>query len=62
MYRVKKVLNHNSVIAVNSEDNREYLIMGKGAGFGKKVSERVEKRPEDMVYSLQEVTDRGDAR
>ena len=62
MYRVKKVLNHNSVIAVKSEDNREYLIMGKGAGFGKKVSERVEKRPEDMVYSLQEVTDRGDAR
>lgn len=62
MYRVKKVLNHNSVIAVKVADNQEYLIMGKGAGFGKKVSERIAKRTEDMVYSLQEVTERGDAR
>lgn len=62
MFRVKKVLNHNSVIAVKTEDNKEYLIMGKGAGFGKKVSERIEKRAEDTIYSLQELTERGEAR
>lgn len=62
MYRVKKVLNHNSVIAVNTEDKKEYLIMGKGVGFGKKISERVEKRAEDTIYSLRELTDRGEAR
>lgn len=62
MYRVKKVLNHNSVIAVNTEDKKEYLIMGKGVGFGKKISERVEKRTEDTIYSLRELTDRGEAR
>ncbi|MDO4325474.1 MAG: PRD domain-containing protein [bacterium] len=62
MYRVKKVLNHNAVIAVQLEDNCEYMIMGKGAGFGKKVAERVEARPEDTVYSLQKNTERGDAR
>lgn len=62
MYRVKKVLNHNAVIALKMEDNREYLILGKGIGFGKKVSERVEKRVEDTVYSLQELTERGEAR
>lgn len=62
MYRVRKVLNHNSVIAVKTGDNKEYLIMGKGVGFGKKVSERIEKRTEDTVYSLQELTERGEAK
>ena len=62
MYRVSKVLNHNSVIAVKAGENKEYLIMGKGVGFGKKVTERIEKRVEDMVYSLQELTDRGEAK
>lgn len=62
MYRVKKVLNHNSVIAVSKSDNKEYLILGKGIGFGKKVSEQVEKRLEDTVYSLQEFTERGEAK
>lgn len=61
MYRIKKVLNHNSVIAIWT-DNKEYLIMGKGVGFGKKVSERMEKRAEDTVYSLQELTERGEAK
>ena len=56
------MLNHNSVIAVKTEDKKEYLILGKGVGFGKKVSERVEKRAEDTVYSLRELTERGDAR
>ena len=36
--------------------------MGKGVGFGKKVTERIEKRVEDTVYSLQELTERGEAR
>ena len=37
MYRVKKVLNHNAVIGIHFETNKEYLIMGKGIGFGRKV-------------------------
>lgn len=61
MYRVKKVLNHNAVITVYSENNKEYLILGKGIGFGRKVSERIEVRAGDTVYFLQESTDRGDA-
>ncbi len=39
MFRVKKALNHNTVIAIGMEDNQEYLLLGKGIGFGKKVSE-----------------------
>lgn len=62
MYRIKKVLNHNAVIVIQTEENREYLILGKGVGFGKKVSEYVDAGSKDMVYSLQELTERGDAR
>ncbi len=62
MYRVKKVLNHNSVWAIRKEDNKEYLIIGKGVGFGKKVSEYLEVGDDDTVYSLQELTERGNAR
>lgn len=36
MYRIEKVLNHNAVIGADAGDGQEYLIMGKGAGFGKK--------------------------
>lgn len=62
MYRIKKVLNHNTIIGIHSDSNQEYLIMGKGIGFGKKISERIESREGDTVYSLQESTERGDAR
>lgn len=61
MYRVKKVLNHNAVLLIETEEKREYLAMGKGLGFGRKVSEYVEIGPEDTLYSLQEMTERGNA-
>ena len=61
MFRVKKVLNHNTLIGIGMEDNREYLLIGKGIGFGKKVSERIEAPEEWTVYSLCEQTQRGSA-
>ena len=36
------------------------LILGKGIGF-KKVTEYVEPRAEDTVYSMKECTERGEA-
>lgn len=62
MYRVKKVLNNNTVIGIHVDNNQEYLIMGKGIGFGKKISERFSCRADDTVYSLQASTERGDFR
>ena len=41
MYRITRILNHNSVLAINPE-NQECLILGKGAGFGKLTGLRVE--------------------
>lgn len=62
MYRISKVLNHNTIIGVHTDDNQEYLVMGKGIGFGKKVAERIKVRPIDKIYSLQESTERGNAK
>ena len=52
MYRVEKVLNHNVILAIYENDKQEYLIMGKGIGFGKKIAERIEIGEEARVYSL----------
>lgn len=61
MFRIKKVLNHNSIIAIGSQDNKEYLVMGKGIAFGKKVTERIQVNDEATIYQLQESTERGNA-
>lgn len=62
MYRVRKVLNHNAVIVLEPDEKREYLILGKGVGFGRKTAERIEAGPEDTLYSLQQTSERGSAR
>ena len=63
MFRVRKALNHNTLIAISMEDHQEFLLIGKGIGFGKKVNERFEipETTECTVYSLQEQTERGKA-
>lgn len=62
MYRVIKALNHNAVLAVGDNDNQEYILMGKGIGFGKRVSERIEAAPDTQIYSLQNVSEKGRAK
>lgn len=62
MYRITRVLNHNTLIAVHAENHFEYMLVGKGIGFNRKVSERIEAGPGVRVYSLKECTERGDAR
>lgn len=62
MYRITRVLNHNTIMALKEGTTSEYLLMGKGIGFGKKVSEYIETEGDERIYSLQEFTERGDAR
>jgi transcriptional antiterminator len=59
MFRVIKALNHNGVIAVDKDAHNEYILLGKGIGFGKKVNERMEAPENTQVYLLQKETDRG---
>ena len=61
MYRICKVLNHNGVIALDMNDSKEYVLLGKGVGFGKKPGARFEQPVDCTVYSLQETSSRGDA-
>lgn len=61
MFRVKKALNNNTVLAIGESDSCEYLLIGKGIGFGKKVSQRMEAPEECAIYSLYEHTERGSA-
>ncbi|MCR5525765.1 MAG: PRD domain-containing protein [Lachnospiraceae bacterium] len=60
MYRITKVLNHNAVIAVDDE-TKEYLIMGKGIGFGRKITEEIYPAEGTTMYSLQSDSERGTA-
>lgn len=62
MYRVSKVLNNNGVIAIDMDENQEYVILGKGVGFGKKVSQRFDKPEECTMYRLTQETERGSAK
>lgn len=61
MYRVTKVLNHNAVLAVEQGNNAQCLLLGKGIGFGKKISETIDSTMGASVYYLQEYKDRGGA-
>lgn len=62
MFRVIKILNHNSVIATDNDGKKEYILLGKGIGFGKKVDERIVLTEDTQVYSIQQETDRGSSK
>ena len=62
IYRIAKLLNHNSFIGIESGAKQECLIMGKGIAFGKKIGQTIEVPQDARIYSLKELTDRGDAR
>lgn len=62
MFRVIKPLNHNGVLAVDMDSYKEYILLGKGIGFGKKVNERMEAPEDAHIYLLQKDTERGPSR
>jgi len=59
MFRVIKALNHNGVLAIDVDMNNEYILLGKGIGFGKKVNERMEASENTKIYLLQRESERG---
>ena len=46
-------------MGIESKNDQECLIMGKGVAFGKKVGQTVSVTGDARVYSLKELTDRG---
>lgn len=59
MYKVAKILNHNAILAIKENGIQEYLLMGKGIGFGKKISETIEAGDDCRIYSLMDNTNEG---
>lgn len=49
-------------MGIESNNDQECLIMGKGVAFGKKVGQTVSVTGDARVYSLKELTDRGEAK
>ena len=47
-------------MGIQDENNQECLVMGKGVAFGKKVGQTVPVTAEAKVYSLKEMTERGE--
>ena len=62
MYKVKKVLNHNSVLAVETDELAEYLIMGKGIGFDMKPTQALNVTDDCKVFSLADTSERGNVK
>ena len=56
MFRVIKVLNHNGVLAIDMDIQKEYILLGKSIGFSKKVNERFEAPENTQIYLLQQET------
>ncbi|MFD1171197.1 PRD domain-containing protein [Oceanobacillus picturae] len=49
MNKIKKVLN-TSVVLVENEKKQEYILFGKGIGFGQKVGNIIETRKADQTF------------
>lgn len=49
MIKIKKVLN-SSVVLVEDEQNKEYILFGKGIGYGQKAGNIVEEHQADQIF------------
>lgn len=49
MIKIKKVLN-SSVVLVENEQQKEYILFGKGIGYGQKAGNAVEEHAADQIF------------
>lgn len=49
MYQIKKVLN-SSVVLVHDEKQNEFILLGKGIGYGKKSGEKISMLEDNQVF------------
>lgn len=52
MYRIIKVLNNNSILVLDEDKKREYILMGSGIGFGRRMGEHLKSAGGAKIYSL----------
>ncbi len=61
MFRVRKILNHNAILALDSDELKTYLVLHKGIGFANKTAEWIDIPEDASIYSLEKSTERGNA-
>lgn len=60
MFRVEKVLNNNGILAINSNDDCEYIFLGKGIGFHFVKKQTFESIPDAKQYKMQNANSKED--
>ncbi len=48
-YVIKKVLN-SSVVLVSNHENNEFILLGKGIGYGKKAGESIDQSASNQIF------------
>ncbi|WP_236875607.1 CAT RNA binding domain-containing protein [Clostridioides difficile] len=51
--KIKKVLNSSVILAID-ENNKEFICLGKGIGYNKKMGDIVEKKIVDQIFMTME--------
>lgn len=54
MYQIIKVLNNNGIVARCLESKEEFIFLGKGIGFSRKMEDTFESIPDAKIYKSQE--------
>lgn len=49
MHIIKKVLN-SSVVLVHDENNKEFILLGKGIGYGRKAGETIQPSSDNQMF------------
>ncbi len=55
MFKILKVLNNNGILVMDLDRKQEFIFLGKGVGFGKKVNQNVKKIENAKAYLFGEV-------
>ena len=61
MFKILKVLNNNGILVMDLESKQEFIFLGKGVGFGKKVNQNVKEIDNAKAYRFTEEQSRQDS-
>lgn len=61
MFKILKVLNNNGVLVMDLDSKQEYIFLGKGVGFGKKVNQNVDSIDNAKAYRFTQEQSRQDS-
>ena len=54
MFKILKVLNNNGILVINLDTKQEFIFLGKGVGFGKKINQNISEIENAKAYRFTE--------